>query len=487
MGCLGRTRTVWCLSYAFSSLFFLSCEEPPETDPLEALQAADLERFDDLEGQAASRSEHGVAASMEAADLAERAGLVDETRDRIQRMLEQAVEWRELPNSCDALERLIQFEGEAEPVAQRYRAFAYGCSDTEPGDVPNDVRARVDREASRCEVLRVRALDSGGGSVRVLLNVSGGMRGRCEHETMESPGVLRMRFTSLSRSDDVPAEIPVQADSIQALRFENNEIRFDLNARAMTDEVTFEEPLRFVVDIDLPPERADIDVAPVIVLDPGHGGVETGARYEELTESNLVLDLARRTAVAIRARAPSARVFLTREADIQLPLEDRAARANALGADLFVSIHLNALNETVYRGGITTFVLDTGDDIQAARLAARENGTRVHEVTGLQRILAGIHRRGQLDQSRALAAAVHQSTLAGARTILPQIPDRGVKSAMFYVLVGARMPAILLEASFLTKPDEAEALRTEVYRERLSDGIAEGILEYLSRPEEPAE
>lgn len=487
MGCLGRWRGVWRLFYAVSTLFFLSCEEPPETDPLEALQAADLERFDDLEGQSASRSEHGVEASMEAADLAERAGLLSETGDRVQRMLERAAGWRELTNSCEALERLSAFEGDAEVSAQAYRSYAYGCSDTEPGDVADAIKERIDRDVSRCEVLRVRALDSGEGSVRVLLNVSGGMRGRCEHETMESPGVLRMRFASLARSDEVPAEIPVRADSIQAIRVGNNEIRFDLNARATTDEVTFEEPLRFVVDIGLPPERADVDVAPVIVLDPGHGGVETGARYEELTESNLVLDLARRTAVAIRARAPSARVFLTREADIQLPLEDRAARANALGADLFVSIHLNALNETVYRGGITTFVLDTGDDIQAARLAARENGTRVHEVTGLQRILAGIHRRGQLDQSRALAAAVHESTLAGARTILPRIPDRGVKSAMFYVLVGARMPAILLEASFLTKPDEAEALRTEVYRERLSDGIAEGILTYLSRPEEPAE
>ncbi|MFK7997972.1 MAG: N-acetylmuramoyl-L-alanine amidase [Polyangiales bacterium] len=469
------------------SVFFLSCEEPPETDPLEALHTADLERFDDFEGQAASRSERGVEASIDAADFAERAGLLAETGDRVQGLLERAAGWRELANSCDALERLSAFEGEGEAIGQQYRAYAYGCSDTEPSDVPDVLKGRIDQEASRCEVLRVRALDSGAGAVRVLLNVSGGMRGRCEHETMESPGVLRMRFASLSRADDVPVEIPVRADSIQAIRFAHNEIRFDLNARATTDEVSFEEPLRFVVDIGLPPERADVDVAPVIVLDPGHGGVETGARYEELTESNLVLDLARRTAVAIRARAPSARVFLTREADIQLPLEDRAARANALGADLFVSIHLNALNETVYRGGITTFVLDTGDDIQAARLAARENGTRVHEVTGLQRILAGIHRRGQLDQSRALAAAVHQSTLAGARTILPRIPDRGVKSAMFYVLVGARMPAILLEASFLTKPDEAEALRTEVYRERLSDGIAEGILEYLSRPEEPTE
>lgn len=452
---------------------------------MEVLEAADLERFTDFEGQAASRTEHGVAAAIEAADFAERAGL-DGTSDRVRVILAQAAEWRELPNSCDALSRLMRFEGEEHAAPSRYRAFAYGCSDTEPGGVPGPLRASIDREASRCEVLRVRALDSGGGSVRVLLNVAGGLRGHCEHETLESPGTLRMRFASLTRSADVPAEIPVRAESLQTLRIEDNEIRFELNARATTDEVTFEDPLRFVVDVDLPPEREDVDVAPVIVLDPGHGGVETGARYEELTESNLVLDLARRTSVAIRARAPSARVFLTREADVQLPLEDRAARANALGADLFVSIHLNALNETVYRGGITTFVLDTGDDIQAARLAARENGTRVHQVTGIQRLLAGIHRRGQLDESRALAAAVHQSTLSGARTILPEIPDRGVKSAMFYVLVGARMPAILLEASFLTKPDEAAALRTDLYRQRLSDGIAEGILEYLSRPEEPA-
>ena len=115
---------------------------------------------------------------------------------------------------------------------------------------------------------------------------------------------------------------------------------------------------------------------------------------------------------------------------------------------------------------------------EAIRLAARENRTSTAEVTGLQRILAQLHRSGQVDESRALARLVQIGTLAGGRRVLPDLPDRGVKSGMFYVLVGARMPAILLEASFLTQAEEHRALRTERYRQSLAEGIAEGIVRY---------
>jgi len=171
---------------------------------------------------------------------------------------------------------------------------------------------------------------------------------------------------------------------------------------------------------------------------------------------------------------------LTRTDDLALPLEDRAARANALDADVFVSLHLNAADEPVRIGGVTTFVLDTTNDRQAIRLAARENGTNAAHVSQLQRLLAGLHREEQLAGSRRLAEAVHRSTLTAGRRHLPSLPDRGVKSAMFYVLVGARMPAILLEASFLTKPAEADALKTDAYRQSLAQGIAVGILRYLA-------
>jgi N-acetylmuramoyl-L-alanine amidase len=216
----------------------------------------------------------------------------------------------------------------------------------------------------------------------------------------------------------------------------------------------------------------------LLVLDPGHGGDDFGARAFGLEEQDITLDLAIRVRDILRARVPATRVVLTREEDRFVSLEQRTAMANAVGADVFVSIHLNAAWEDVIHGGVTTFVLDTTDDTQAVRLAARENGTSETEVGALSRILAGLHRDEQSEGSRALAAQIHHATLTGGRRVLPRLYDRGVRSAMFHVLVGAAMPAVLVEASFMTRREEADALRTEGYRQSLAEGIADGIVAY---------
>ena len=113
------------------------------------------------------------------------------------------------------------------------------------------------------------------------------------------------------------------------------------------------------------------------------------------------------------------------------------------------------------------------------RLAARENGTRVSEVTGIQNLLAKLHRRGQAKGSMQLAKRVQRHTLRNGRHVLPRLSDRGVREAMFYVLVGAKMPAVLVEASFLSYDPEAKALRGRPYREALALGIASGITSYV--------
>jgi N-acetylmuramoyl-L-alanine amidase len=217
----------------------------------------------------------------------------------------------------------------------------------------------------------------------------------------------------------------------------------------------------------------------VIVLDPGHGGTEFGATSDGLRESRLTLDIAERAARILRQRQPELEVRLTRDSDRRVSLEQRAAMANAIGADVFVSIHLNDADGDVRRGGVTTFVLDTTSDGQAIRLAARENGTTVAEVGAISVLLATLERKSQLEASRRLAERVHGETLRGARRHLPRIANRGIKPALFQVLVGARMPAILLEASFMNISGEREALRTVRYRESLARGIAQGILTYF--------
>jgi N-acetylmuramoyl-L-alanine amidase len=240
------------------------------------------------------------------------------------------------------------------------------------------------------------------------------------------------------------------------------------------------DPYRIVVDVSAVARRT-ARRRPLVVLDPGHGGREPGAANDAygLVESHLALGLAELTADRLRAIMPKVRVMLTRSTDADLSLEERCALANTLEADAFVSIHFNASSEPVRKGGVTTFVLDTTNNRQALRLAARENGTRASEVTGIQSLLAKYHRKGQSVGSTELAEKIQRNTLKAGQRVLPKLADRGVRKAMFYVLVGARMPAVLLEASFLTYEPEARALTTRAYRKALANGIASGIASYL--------
>jgi N-acetylmuramoyl-L-alanine amidase len=224
-----------------------------------------------------------------------------------------------------------------------------------------------------------------------------------------------------------------------------------------------------------------------IVLDPGHGGDQPGAKGPGgLREASVALAIARKVRHALRRELPGARVLMTRDDNRFVSLEERAAIANAVDADLFVSIHLDASPSSTDPGGVSAYVLDTTDDKAALSLAARENDTPEQDVTQLQLVLASLYRKDQVQRSLALAKDVQRGALRGGRSVLPQLNDRGVQRALFYVLVGARMPAVLLEASFITRPEEAAALATDGYRQALADGIAEGIVRYVERDQAQA-
>jgi len=309
-------------------------------------------------------------------------------------------------------------------------------------------------------------------------------------EEGELPRRVFIDLEQTTSGESVPRATTVGGAGLQRIRvgtFEPGTTRvvFDLDADARYQLFILTDPYRVVVDFDrsgpgepVPTPEGDRRRLATIVLDPGHGGNDYGARAEGLKESILTLDIAERVEALLARRLPETRVLLTRRRDELVSLDQRVAFANAAGADVFVSLHLNAADDPVEHGGVATFVLDTTDDRQALSLAARENGTSQREVTGLQTILASLHRQEQLVGSRALAELVQRGALAGCRRTLPDLPDRGVKSAMFYVLVGARMPAILLEGSFLTQPRENRALATPQYRQALAEGVAEGLVRY---------
>ena len=268
-------------------------------------------------------------------------------------------------------------------------------------------------------------------------------------------------------------------------------VAFDLEQNARYRLFFLPDPYRVVVDF----EQASLDaraatpvaVAPtggphrlgLLVLDPGHGGDDHGARSPTgLRESFVVLELAQQVKALLAQRLPGTRVLLTRDHDVFLSLEQRAAMANVVNADAFVSIHLNASPTPAERGGVGTFVLDTTADRASLSLAARENGTTEGEVTGLQRILASLQRADQAGDSRALAQELQGTTLAAGRREFPALYDRGTQSALFYVLVGARMPAVLVEASFILRAPEAPLLASASYKQALAEGIADGLVRY---------
>jgi N-acetylmuramoyl-L-alanine amidase len=337
----------------------------------------------------------------------------------------------------------------------------------------------------RIDVYGVAAEDTAG--ARVVLLFEGAPL--FQQKQLPAEGVLPARISieleDVEWRDGVPVSQSVERGGLQRVRLAtpNPRVVLDLQPGATGRLFYLTDPYRIVVDVSAA-SRLRQTRRPLVVLDPGHGGREPGAANEQhgLVESQVALDLAELTASRLRALMPRVRVMLTRSTDVDLSLEERCALANAMEADAFVSIHLNASSEPVRRGGVTTFVLDTTNDRQALRLAARENGTRVAEVTGIQSLLAKYHRRTQVEGSRTLADKIQRHTLKRGRSVLPKLSDRGVRQAMFYVLVGARMPSVLVEASFLTYEPEARALSHRNYRRALADGIASGIVSYLLAP-----
>jgi N-acetylmuramoyl-L-alanine amidase len=259
-------------------------------------------------------------------------------------------------------------------------------------------------------------------------------------------------------------------------------VSFDVEQSTAYSLFFLPDPYRVVMDFRAATSERKGRRMWTIVLDPGHGGQQPGARGPSgIKEAHVALALAKRVRQGLLRTRKDVRVILTRDEDRFITLEERAAIANMVDADLFVSIHLNASDAPDERGGVATFVLDTADDQAALRLAARENDTDAEGVSRLQLILASLYREDQVERSLVLAEAVQHGTLRGGRRILPQLNDRGVKRALFYVLVGARMPAVLLEASFITRREEAEALATDEYKQALADGATEGISRYLDR------
>ncbi|HSN14361.1 MAG TPA: N-acetylmuramoyl-L-alanine amidase [Anaeromyxobacteraceae bacterium] len=319
-----------------------------------------------------------------------------------------------------------------------------------------------------------------------------------------------------------------QIDRVRAAQNASDTVRvvLDLAGSDAAEVFALDDPPRLVVDVgtrpspmpvaERPPERSPEPEAPLavappsptvppaversgheeeegprtvrrIVVDAGHGGHDPGAIGRRgLREKDVTLDIARK--VAKELKGEGFEVVLTRSDDRFLQLEERTALANTSRGDLFVSIHANATPRR-NRSGIETYFLNVTDDRYAARLAARENGADLDGGESddvLKRIRADLDAVASAGSSHQLAALVQRELCSSVRSRFGDVRDLGVKSALFYVLLGARMPAVLVETGFISNAAEEKRLGSPAYRLEVAKAVTRAVRSFARSDERVA-
>jgi N-acetylmuramoyl-L-alanine amidase len=333
--------------------------------------------------------------------------------------------------------------------------------------------AALSRPVGGDQVDKVRAAQHGPDTVRVVLELPGGDGvslfalddpPRLVLDVGSRPAAVA-NATPPTPSPSPPTSSPTPTPS------PNANANANANPAPSPDPDHAEEP---ALAID---EGSDASPGPIrrIVVDAGHGGHDPGAiGPRRVREKDVTLAMARR--LAKKLQAAGFEVVLTRRDDRYLRLEDRTAIANTAHGNLFVSIHANAHPRRT-RSGVETYFLNTAADRYAARLAARENGLDLDEGGGAEvtRIRTDLEAQSSAGASRKLAGMVQREVTGGVRGHIGEVRDLGVKSALFYVLLGARMPAVLVETGFISNRDEERRLDSGRYQEEVATGIARAV------------
>ncbi|HXY78546.1 MAG TPA: N-acetylmuramoyl-L-alanine amidase [Candidatus Acidoferrales bacterium] len=216
-----------------------------------------------------------------------------------------------------------------------------------------------------------------------------------------------------------------------------------------------------------------------IVIDPGHGGHDTGTIGPHgLMEKDLCLDVALRLGALIEQKLPGAEVIYTRQDDTFIPLEDRTKIANDAKADLFISIHANSSQDAAARG-VETYYLNFATSPESMEVATRENANSQESLHDLQDLIQKIARNEKVEESKELASDIQDNLTQRLQVVSHSEKNRGVKKAPFVVLIGANMPSVLSEISFVSNPNDERLLRKADQRQRIADGLYRGISTYL--------
>jgi N-acetylmuramoyl-L-alanine amidase len=216
-----------------------------------------------------------------------------------------------------------------------------------------------------------------------------------------------------------------------------------------------------------------------VVIDPGHGGKDPGCVGKSgLREKKIVLDVATRLKKILESKE-NLEVIMTRESDIFLDPESRTMIANQKQADLFISIHANA-NRSRKLSGIESFYLNFSQDPSVIETAARENATSTKNISEMRDIIEKIVQNSKIVESKELAESIQNGLVKCLSQEYSNVKSLGVKGGPFWVLIGGEMPSVLVEISHLSNPAEEERLKSPQYRQRVAQGIYEGIIEYVN-------
>lgn len=357
-------------------------------------------------------------------------------------------------------------------------------------------------EASRQTAVQKIRFSSYKSQTRVVIDLSGPIV--FTQNRIAEPDRIFFDIENSILSDNVNSSVPIMDGVLKKVRmsqFNEKTVRVVLDIDKISSYSIFmlEDPQRLVIDVypeiagesqkenrESPktlPDR-DLNKIETIVIDAGHGGKDPGAIGPGgLQEKDITLYVGKKLGEILEQKQ-GVKIIYTRDKDIFVPLNERTEIANSHRADLFVSIHVNASERRNARG-IETYFLNWTNDREALKVAARENKIPISKMEkiqdGLQMILQDLARNNKREESMRLAHSVQSSLVNSLRSDYSKIEDLGVKYALFYVLVGAEMPSILVEISFISNHEEEKRLAASSYRNKVAEAIAKGIDTYISQ------
>ena len=326
------------------------------------------------------------------------------------------------------------------------------------------------------------------------------------NQAHDRPDRIVIDFSPTRLDPNLREPIPVDDGLLKRIRtgqFSPTTARVVLDLEQIESYTAFPlySPYRLIIDVkgksrktevDQPAEQAPAPQPYRIMIDPGHGGRDPGAvGIGGLKEKTVVLAISKRLGKKLESRLKletrrPVKVLYTRASDVFIPLPERTALANAEGADLFISIHANA-SENPHLQGVETYYLNNTNDRATIRLASLENGPLYGRKNGRELsfnaetadIVSDLIQNHKVEESRVFAQVIQSSMMAQVAKRHTQARNLGVKKGPFYVLVGAEMPCVLAEVSFLTHRVQGKLLRSSAYQEAIAEGLFQGMARFI--------